>query len=199
MNGNAKLLFQLIVAILILVLLAMLITGGMILIKGVGTKGTFTYMIVLGNKSEGSEPSPLLQDRITAAAKYMEEHPDVIVIASGYQSKGADISEAQCIYNGLTALGIAPERILLEEQATSTAENFLYSLELLEQKLGSTPGKIGVLTNEFQLLRADMIARDCGLEPINIAAATTDTRAFMTYFVREIFMVWYDSLKLALT
>lgn len=199
MNGNSKLLFQLIVAILILVLLAMLITGGMILIKGVGTKGTFTYMIVLGNKSEGSEPSPLLQDRITAAAKYMEEHPDVIVIASGYQSKGADISEAQCIYNGLTALGIAPERILLEEQATSTSENFLNSLELLEQKLGSTPGKIGVLTNEFQLLRADMIARDCGLEPINIAAATTDTRAFMTYFVREIFMVWYDSLKLALT
>ena len=129
----------------------------------------------------------------------MEEHPDVIVIASGYQSKGADISEAQCIYNGLTALGIAPERILLEEQATSTSENFLNSLELLEQKLGSTPGKIGVLTNEFQLLRADMIARDCGLEPINIAAATTDTRAFMTYFVREIFMVWYDSLKLALT
>ena len=199
MNGNAKLLFQLIVAILILVLLAMLITGGMILIKGVGTKGTFTYMIVLGNKSEGSEPSPLLQDRIAAAAKYMEKHPDVIVIASGYQSKGADISEAQCIYNGLTALGIAPERILLEEQATSTSENFLNSLELLEQKLGSTPGKIGVLTNEFQLLRADMIARDCGLEPINIAAATTDTRAFMTYFVREIFMVWYDSLKLALT
>ena len=199
MNGNAKLLFQLIVAILILVLLAMLITGGMILIKGVGTKGTFTYMIVLGNKSEGSEPSPLLQDRITAAAKYMENHPDVIAIASGYQSEDADISQAQCIYNGLTALGIAPERILLEEQATSTSENFLNSLELLEQKLGSTPGKIGVLTNEFQLLRADMIARDCGLEPINIAAATTDTRAFMTYFVREIFMVWYDSLKLALT
>ena len=32
-----------------------------------------------------------------------------------------------------------------------------------------------------------------------VAAATTDTKAFMTYFVREIFMVWYDGLKLALS
>ena len=197
MKRKIKISFQIIVAILIVTLLAMLITGSMILIKGIGTKGTFTYMIVLGNKIEGSEPSPLLADRIAAAAKYMEKHPDVICIATGYQAEGADISEAQCIFNELTALGISPDRILMDARATSTSENFQYSLELLEKKLGRVPHNIGVLSSEFHLLRAAMIAKDLGIEPITIAASTTDTKAFMTYFIREIFMVWYDGLKIA--
>ena len=197
MKRKLKIAFQITVAVLILALLAMLVTGCMIMFKGIGTKGTFTYMIVLGNKIEGSEPSPLLQDRIAATAKYMEKNPHVICIATGYQGEGADISEAQCIFNELTALGIAPDRILLEEQASSTRENFQYSLELLEQKLGRVPHNIGVLSSEFHLLRAGMIARDYGIDAVTIAAATTDTKAFMTYFIREIFMVWFDGLKLA--
>ena len=96
-------------------------------------------------------------------------------------------------------MGISPERILLEEQATSTAENFRYSLALLEKKLGRVPHNIGVLSSEFHLLRAGMIAKDHGLDPVTIPASTTDTKAFMTYFIREIFMVWYDGLKIALT
>ena len=81
MKRKIKLSFQIIAALLIVTLLAMLVTGCMIMFKGVGTKGTFTYMIILGNKIEGSAPSPLLRDRIEAAAKYMEKHPDVILIA----------------------------------------------------------------------------------------------------------------------
>jgi uncharacterized SAM-binding protein YcdF (DUF218 family) len=199
MKRKLKIAFQITVAVLILALLAMLVTGCMIMFKGIGNKGTFTYMIVLGNKIEGSEPSPLLSDRIAAAAKYMENHPDVIAIATGYQSENADISEAQCIFNGLTALGIDPDRILMDERATSTRENFQYSLELLEKKLGRVPHNIGVLSSEFHLLRAGMIAKDYGIDAVTVAAATTDTKAFMTYFVREIFMVWYDGLKLALS
>ena len=199
MKRKIKLSFQIIAALLIVTLLAMLVTGCMIMFRGVGTKGTFTYMIILGNKIEGSTPSPLLRDRIEAAAKYMEKHPDVILIATGYQPEGAEISEARCIFNELTARGIEPERILLDDRAATTAENFQYSLELLEKKLGRVTHNIGVLSSEFHLLRAQMIAKDYGLEPVTVAAATTDSNAFMTYFIREIFMVWYDGLKIALT
>ena len=44
-----------------------------------------------------------------------------------------------------------------------------------------------------------MIAKDHGIDAITIAAHTSDSKAFMTYFVREIFMVWFDGLKLALS
>ena len=199
MKRKIKLSFQITVAVLIVTLLAMLVTGCLILFRGVGEKAPFTYLIILGNKIEGSEPSPLLSDRIEAAAKYMQENPDVIAIATGYQSEKADISEAQCIYNGLTQRGIAPERILMDDQATSTRENFQCALALLEEELGYIPHNIGVLSSEFHLLRAKMIAKEYGIEATTIAASTSDTKAFFTYFVREIFMIWYDGIKLALS
>ena len=116
MKRKIKITFQITVVVLILLALAMLITGSLILFRGFGSDSPFTYLIILGNKIEGSEPSPLLTDRIEAAAKYMEANPHVIAIATGYQSELADISEAQCIFNELTKRGIAPERILLDHR-----------------------------------------------------------------------------------
>lgn len=199
MARKIKIAFQIVVAVLIVALLAMLVTGSLILFRGFGSKDPFTYLIVLGAKVEGTEPSPLLNDRINAAAKYMEENPHVIAIATGYRAEEADISEAQCIYNGLTERGISPDRILMDDHATSTRENFQHALQLLEKELGRVPRNIGVLSSEFHLLRAKMIAKDHGIDAITIAAHTSDSKAFMTYFVREIFMVWFDGLKLALS
>ena len=102
------------------------------------------------------------------------------------------------IYNGLTERGIAPERILLEEQASSTRENFQFSLELLENKYGTVPKKLGVVSSEFHLLRVNMIAKDLQLDVRTVPAGTSDTQAFFTYFVREIFMVWLDGIKVAI-
>ena len=139
MARKIKIWFQIIAAVVILALLAMLVTGSMIMFRGFGSKDPFTYMIVLGTKVEGTEPSPMLNDRIKAAARYMEENPHVIAIATGYQAEGAEISEAQCIFNGLTERGISPDRIRMDDRATSTRENFQYALELLEEELGRVP------------------------------------------------------------
>ena len=138
----------------------------------------------------------MLQDRIEAAAKHMENNPDVIAVVTGGKADEVNISEAQCMYNGLTELGISPKRILLEDQATSTAENFRFSVALLEQELGYVPKNIGVLSSEFHLLRSRLIAKSYDLDVSTVPARTSDTETFFTYFVREIFMVWYDGMKL---
>ena len=197
MKRKIKLAFQIVAAVLVLVLLAALATGGMILFRGLGSKGPFTYMIVLGTTVEGTEPSPMLRDRINAAAKYMEENPQVICIVTGGKADSENISEAQCMYNGLTELGIDPARIIMEDKATSTLENFRFSLELLEQELGRVPQNIGVLSSEFHLLRASMLAKSYGIDAATVPAHTSDTQAFFTYFLREIFMVWYDGIRTA--
>ena len=186
------------IAIVILLLLAMLITGCMILLRGVGSGGECTHLIILGTKVEGTEPTPMLADRIAAAAKYLQKYPDVICVVTGGKADEINISEAQCMYNGLTELGIAPERILMEDQAVSTVENFEFSLALLEDTYGSIPESLGVLSSEFHLLRAGMLAKDHGMDVITVPAATSDTKAFLTYFLREIFMVWYDGIKVAI-
>lgn len=199
MKRAIKLVFQITVTLVIIALLAAFLTGGGILFRSLGTRGHFTYMIVLGTAVEGTEPSPMLQDRIEAAAKYMEKNPDVIAVVTGGKADENNISEAQCMYNGLTELGIAPNRILMEDQATSTVENFVYSVELLEQELGHCPTNIGVLSSEFHLLRAGMLAKSHDLKPVLVAANTSDMETFFRYFLREIAMVWYDGLKLAIT
>lgn len=199
MKSVIKLSLQIIVVVLIVAILAALITGGAILFRSLGSKGQFTYMIVLGCAVEGTEPSPMLQDRIEAAAKYMEKNPDVIAIVTGGKADEANISEAQCMYNGLTELGIDSSRILMEDQATSTLENFRFSVKLLEEELGRVPRNVGVLSSEFHLLRAGMLAKDHGLNTTTVPANTSDSKVFFTYFLREIVMVWYDGLRLVLT
>jgi vancomycin permeability regulator SanA len=139
-----------------------------------------------------------LADRIQAAAKYMEKHPEVICVVTGGKADENNISEAQCMYNGLTELGIAPSRILKEDKAISTVENFQYSVALLEKELGRCPTNIGVLSSEFHLLRSGILAKSHDLNPVLVAANTSDMNTFFRYFLREIPMVWYDGLKTVL-
>lgn len=198
MQRIVKPILRLIAGLLITVLLFILGTGCAILLGGNGRDGEFSHLIVLGTRVDGAEPSPMLQDRIDTTATYLQEHPDVTAVLTGYQAPGTEISEAQCMYNALTARGIAPEQLRIEDKATSTNENFRYSLKLLDEELGSVPETVGVHSSEFHLLRAGMLAKHYGIEAITIPAKTTDTSEFITYFVREIFVFWYEIAKLVL-
>lgn len=180
--------------ILCVILLAFTITGTVIMSAGRTGSGEFQYLLVLGTAVNGTEPSSMLSDRIQTAYEYLTVHPDVICVVSGYQSGDGEISEAQCMYNELTKLGIDPERIWMEDQASSTVENFEFSLALIEEKTGSRPETIGVLSSEFHLLRATMFAKAQNVSAVTIPAKTSDFGTFVRYFLREIVLVWYYSI-----
>ena len=148
------------------------------------------YLIVLGAGVDGDTPSPILQDRIDLAYTYLTEHPNTICIATGGKGDDENLSEAQCIFNHLTTMGIQADRIWMEDKATSTVENFQYSIALLEERTGSIPESVGVLSNEFHLFRASLMAKDQGLTPIYIAAPTSDILVRINYTIREIFVLW---------
>ena len=60
-------------------------------------KSDLEYVIVLGAGVNGTVPKNPLRVRIERAAEYMSENEDTILIASGGQGSGEDISEAECI------------------------------------------------------------------------------------------------------
>ena len=180
--------------LLCLILAAFIVTGVVIMLAGTADEGEFDYLLVLGTVVEGTEPSAMLADRIQGACQYLTEHPEVICIVSGGKGDEVNLSEAQCMYNELTALGIDPARIRMEDRATSTVENFRFSLALIEEEFGTRPEAIGVLSSEFHLLRARMFAREEGVSPVAIPARTSDAATFWSYFFREIIMVWYYGL-----
>lgn len=170
-----------------IVLLAMLLTLGFIK-WGVTSQPEVDcdYLLLLGCKVRDGEPSPILQDRIDTAYDYLTAHPDTLCIATGGQGDDESITEAQCIFDTLTAMGIDPNRILTEDQATCTSENFTYSLALIEDEQAT----VGVLSSEFHLFRASLMAKGNGLDAVFISAPTTTTSSRIGFTLREIFAVW---------
>ncbi|MBQ6646552.1 MAG: YdcF family protein [Clostridia bacterium] len=142
------------------------------------------YVIVLGAKVNGTQPGGALRNRIQVSYEYWRENPETLIIASGGQGADEGISEAQCIYNGLTARGVPPEAILLEEKSTSTAENLAYSMALISDAENK---RIGIVTNNFHLYRALKIAdktQQSHYYGVNVA---TSPISFPHYMLREYF------------
>lgn len=149
------------------------------------------YIVILGAKVNGTSPSLSLQDRIYAARDYLNAHPQVTAVLSGGQGPDEGISEAQCMYQELTALGIPEHRLWLEDKATSTWENLTFSLDLIEEKTGSRPDTLGILSSEYHLYRASLFADDCGVKAVGIPAPTALPTIRLNYFLREVAGVWH--------
>lgn len=148
------------------------------------------YMVVLGAKVRESGPSVSLWDRIYGAYDYLEAHPEVIAIVSGGQGADEPMTEARAMYDELVKLGIDPNRIWIEDKATNTRENIRFSLNLIEDKTGNRPKKIGVVSSEYHLFRASLITKDCGVVPVGIPAETSRLSQKINHFMREIAGVW---------
>ena len=149
------------------------------------------YLVVLGAKVNRNGPSLALRSRINAAYDYLTAHPDCTAILSGGQGSNEPMTEAQCMFDELTAMGIDPDRLWLEDKSTNTWENLKFTLALVEQKTGSKPDSIALLSSEFHLYRASLFADRFGLETVGVPAKTTLPFLKINYYIREAAAVWY--------
>ena len=65
--------------------------------------------------------------------------------------------------------GVDPDRILVEDRATSTLENFAFSKELIGDKLGPDTS-IAFVTTDFHVFRAGRVAKKAGIAAEGLAA-----------------------------
>lgn len=176
---------------LVLGLIAFGITEGFILKASFGNLDKkCDYAVVLGAKVRESGPSVSLWDRIYGAANYMWTHPDVIVIVSGGQGDDEPMTEGQAMYDELVALGLPAENIWIEDKATSTRENISFALDLIEEKTGFRPDTLGVVSSEYHLFRASLIAESCGVEFVGIPANTSRLSQYINHMMREVAGIW---------
>ena len=177
--------------LLILGILAASITLGFIIRAAhPGQIPSCDYIVVLGAGVRGIVPSLSLQERINAAYDYLTVNPDSIAVLSGGQGPGEEITEAACMYRELTQMGIEGNRLLLEESSTSTIENLMFSLDILEDKTGSRPQSIGVVSSEYHIFRAKLFAKRLGLEPVGIPGKVSWFPLCLNYYSREVIAVW---------
>jgi uncharacterized SAM-binding protein YcdF (DUF218 family) len=136
------------------------------------------YMIILGAKLNGAEPSLSLKYRMDTALEYLKKNPSTEVIVSGGQGTDELISEADAMNQYLIANHINPTRIKLEAQSTSTFENIQFSKKLLQGN------HILLVSNDFHLLRAKLIAERQGLVVDTLSSPTPKSVKIQLY-IRE--------------
>ena len=129
-------------------------------------------MIVLGCQVKPWGPSVLLQDRLDTALAYLQDHPDMTVVACGGQGADEPESEARAIADYLTENGVSKRNILLDEDSHNTHQNLENAAKLLsEEDLDPTQTQVVVVSNGFHLTRARILAQRCGFEEVSTLAA----------------------------
>lgn len=148
--------------------------------------GKVDTVIVLGcGIWPDGRPTLSLTERLDKAIAYYQENPHVTIIVSGGQGPNEPIPEAQAMETYLVEKGIPRERIIKEDQSTSTRENFEFSRRLMKVPDGQKE-KIVFITNDFHVMRSRILAKRFGFEAYALAAPTPSVVVFNSY-LREFF------------
>ncbi len=145
------------------------------------------YAIVLGSgvRADGT-PSRIMETRLQAALEFMVRNETAIVILSGGQGADEPISEAQCMYDTLVAMGADASRLRLEDESSTTRENLINSMALIDA-LGGTTAPVTVITSEFHQCRAAYIAELLRLNTCPVSGRTDQWFFRINYTLREVF------------
>ncbi len=176
----------LLVGVLALTLLTGVVVKGM---KGHAPKG-LDYVVVLGAQVRGTTPSRSLAKRLVCAKEYAEQNPETRLILTGGQGSGEDITEAECMYTWLTNRGIDPERLILEDKSVSTHENLKFANDLT----GCAESNTGIISNDFHISRAVLLARKQGYLTVSGIPAGSDPILEVHYILREDFALVKERL-----
>lgn len=146
-------------------------------------------VLVLGCMVQGERPSVQLRYRIEAAADYLNANPEAVAILSGGQGRGERITEAECMFRELTARGIDPGRLYLEDRSSTTRENLVFSSDLIRRE--NLAGPVVIVSNDFHIYRALRMAEDLGLPAEGLAARSRRLALPFSVFREAMAMVKY--------
>lgn len=159
-----------------------------VFIMAYGSNNNITYkedaVIVLGAAIHGKTPSLVLKDRLDTAVEYHKQNPDAYIIVSGGQGPQEDITEAEAMEKYLIEKGVNKDKIIKEEKATSTYENFLFSNKILKERFGEDIN-ISFITTDFHFYRASNIAKSADISQITHIHSNTRWYSVATSVLRE--------------
>lgn len=171
---------------IIIFISSFLIIEGMILLNINQTKDiklfdNVEYIVVLGAAINGEKVSNTLKSRLDKALEYYNKNKDIKIIVSGGQGKDEIISEAEAMYRYLIDKGVDLKQVIKEDKSTTTLENIIYSKQILKDK---NKEKILIVTNDYHLFRARLIAYILGLEDEGLSSQSS-LSGRIYYMVRE--------------
>ena len=162
-------------------------------------------VILLGGgiDKDGKLPKSVIT-RVEKAAEYLNANPDSICVVTGGTLKWLPFAEAPELKNQLVNRGVALERILVEDQAKDTIQNFQFSVKMLAEYKGQSIEEVlntptAVVTSRFHLRRSERLARRIGFKNIKGIPAACPAIYVPHCYVREICAYVKLNLRILLT
>ncbi len=163
------------------------------------------YVILLGGgiDKDGNLPFSVMA-RVKKAAEYLQKNEDSICVVTGGTLRWLPYPEAPAIKQKLVEAGIQPERILVEDQALDTIQNFILSCRMLAE-YKDVPNEdilnasVAVVTSRFHLRRAERLARRLGFTSVKGIPAACPAIYIPHNYVREICAYVKLNLRILLT
>ncbi len=145
-------------AVVVLATLAFLMLIGKVVAGSfVNTQAPATHAIVLGLALENGKPVPDLISRLDTAEKYLRDNPEATLVLTGGNPDKSGLTEAGAMRNILLERGVPEERMVLEDQAKSTRDNFKNAAELVD------PGEpVVLISSNYHMDRAVRTAKSAG-------------------------------------
>ncbi len=179
---------------LFLVLCVAFVIGVVSFVYAFGTYDNVNYkedaVIVLGAGIRGEALSLTLKNRLDSALEYYSKNPEAMLVVSGGQGLGEDISEAEAMSRYLLGQGVLENKIIMEDKSTSTEENFRFSKELLDEYFEGEY-RVAYVTNDFHVYRAGEIAKGVGFGSTTHCHSTAIATTFIPNGLREFLAVMY--------
>ena len=161
------------------------IVGGMI-----NTAGQADYAIVLGLALENGQPAPDLLARLDTGRGYLEKYPQARLILTGGNPDESGRTEAAAMRDVLVGQGVPEDRLILEDQAKSTKENF-------RNIAGIVPAgdPVVMISSNYHMDRAVRIASDSGFSHLMRLPAPSGFLAFGANMLSEVVLNVNDLTK----
>jgi uncharacterized SAM-binding protein YcdF (DUF218 family) len=139
--------------------------------------------IVLGMALQDGKPTKDLILRLDTARRYLEEYPDATLILTGGNPDETGLTEADVMRALLAERGVPEARMITEDKATTTRENFTDTAEFLD-----TAEPVVLISSSYHMDRAVRMAREAGFRQILRLPAPSDPLQYGANVMWEMIM-----------
>lgn len=146
------------------------------------------YAVVLGIALENDKPTKDLEYRLETAATFAASHPDSILVVTGGNAADGARTEAEVMKEILTELGIPEQRILVEDKAVDTAQNFANAAKMIDPN-----APVVLITSNYHMFRAMQEAKKNSFSDLRPCPASSNAGFYGANVMWEVIGI-YDSV-----
>ena len=147
------------------------------------SSGSTDYALVLGMALENGKPTKDLISRIDVAKEFLDKNPSSTLILTGGNPDESGRTEAAVMKELLLERGASGDKLILEDQAATTKDNFANAAKLVDP---TSP--IFLITSNYHMDRAVTTAKKAGFTNVKRLPAPAEFFSFGSNMLWEVIL-----------